>query len=1313
MADLIQVGDFITESERQAAKRLKDLPASWTVICNKEVVTPQGSTYEVDFVIVAENSVFVVDEKSWSGTIYGNENEWVLPNAEPRRSPIQKMGHVARQLAGLLRGRIPYLHQNAAKSHFVFDIILLSSPTVDIASIHDPRMSNHVLKLADAIEELQRMDRQFSTLDLRSSQSAIRTLLSGLRNRPPYPKKINAYAVEEVIEGGRGFYAVRAKHRDGDERIIRLYEIDAVTQPRESLRRDYYATRQAHLKGLSPAVDPEFLWNDDRFFAIPFHLPSGSALRVGVDPSLLANPDYALRLTSEIFKTLNELHETGLVHRLIDPDSIYVSGPPTDARIQFFNFTFARMDQRASIAEDLDEYENDNVYLAPECRVGFGFGESATDVYGAALSICRHLCAIDPAREDLEHGLEEWLSSAFVVALNAWPVDLADDYVQLLQECAAIEPRKRPSIPVIVQKLEALLTAWKNTQITPPPRVPTMLGNGQYRVIRKLGEGASAVTYLVEEVLYDGGKYVLKQIKNIGAVDRFVRTELSALKDLIHPNLPRLYDVRPATDDYHLRLEYIPGAQLEDCMSSFRGSPERLLQLATPLLKALEALEEHGIAHRDISPKNIIVPDDGVGRTCLIDFGLARLRQDSRTSAVGTPIYRDPDVERYDWSKTSDLYSVAVVLFEALTGELPFVTENGSPRKSLVRTLTDLDEAANRPALLKCLLRGAGLLGDRYPDAKSFLRALNESVTAPEVLHVGTEVHLPWVRQIRGLYRNSASGNPDNRGLDSDFARATYVPTRLDTDLLPDVATLKKRLVLLTGNPGDGKTAFLEKVRDDLKSRGAVGIREDRYGWEVKHAGKRFEAIFDASESRGQMTDAEVLRQALAPFAGDSTPELSSLPILLIAINDGRLHKFLTSERETFGWLANCVGRLVFEEAEADPYVEIVDLKRRALVQFPGKAGSMLSRMLSGLVDASKWSACQNCCAREDCSIKFNADRLANPQVASRLEYLFLIQHWRRHRRATIRDVRSALAYLITGNLVCEDIHRERQAQHREEEWNLRPYFHAVFNARREKDEMLDDLASVDPAQRAHPRLDRFLHFHRSTNRWSSVLEYTAAITSPAAFDAAMNPEILDGRWYGSIKRRLYFEADDEKLRNGGWELPESGQMLPYRYLTDFASAMTGSLSMEQVLARLVDGISRAEGVPKSASNGRLSLSLARNAEQELTVIKQFDSSQFRCAIVSADSAYVESIPDALRLFHISGSPSIGVTLDMFELLSRLADGYTAGTQEFEPFLVELGEFKSGLLRMGVNEVLLLEGRSRLHRVALEDGVITLKESVL
>ena len=205
-------------------------------------------------------------------------------------------------------------------------------------------------------------------------------------------------------------------------------------------------------------------------------------------------------------------------------------------------------------------------------------------------------------------------------------------------------------------------------------------GGGQYRLIRILGEGATAVTYLVEDTMY-GGEFVLKRIKNIAAVQRYAKAEFNALKDLSHPHLPRIYDVRQPQDDFHLKLEYIPGSELTHCMDQFRHRPDRILHLADALLDALGYLEEHGISHRDIAPKNIIVPDEDQGRTCLIDFGLAKFREDMRQSAVGTPLYRDPQVESKGWTNASDLYSVAVVLYESLTGQLPFVYEDGIPKK--------------------------------------------------------------------------------------------------------------------------------------------------------------------------------------------------------------------------------------------------------------------------------------------------------------------------------------------------------------------------------------------------------------------------------------------------------------------------------------------------------------------------------------------------------------------------------------------------------------------------------------------------------
>lgn len=249
MAEIIQCGRFVTPSEREVASRLKDLPANWTVICNKEVVTPAGDTYEVDFVIVGDHVIFAIDEKSWSGDIYGNENVWVLPGGEPRRSPLQKIGHVGRQLAGVLRGRVPYLHEHAQQIHFVIDMVLLSARDCRLR-VADPRIGTHVVRIQDALEELQRVDKDNPTLDLNVARQVIRTHLTDLRNRPQFPQRINAFTVLEVLLGGRGYRDFLVQHADGGRRLLKLYELDPVEQPRNAgARRSRIQVRRRAIKG--------------------------------------------------------------------------------------------------------------------------------------------------------------------------------------------------------------------------------------------------------------------------------------------------------------------------------------------------------------------------------------------------------------------------------------------------------------------------------------------------------------------------------------------------------------------------------------------------------------------------------------------------------------------------------------------------------------------------------------------------------------------------------------------------------------------------------------------------------------------------------------------------------------------------------------------------------------------------------------------------------------------------------------------------------------------------------------------------------
>lgn len=98
MARLIRSGDFVGPGEERAAAHIEQrLPASWVVICNKELVWSGGSVREVDFIVIGDHCVFAIEEKSWSGPIHGDENGWVLRSGESFGSPLRTADSAARR----------------------------------------------------------------------------------------------------------------------------------------------------------------------------------------------------------------------------------------------------------------------------------------------------------------------------------------------------------------------------------------------------------------------------------------------------------------------------------------------------------------------------------------------------------------------------------------------------------------------------------------------------------------------------------------------------------------------------------------------------------------------------------------------------------------------------------------------------------------------------------------------------------------------------------------------------------------------------------------------------------------------------------------------------------------------------------------------------------------------------------------------------------------------------------------------------------------------------------------------------------------
>jgi eukaryotic-like serine/threonine-protein kinase len=208
------------------------------------------------------------------------------------------------------------------------------------------------------------------------------------------------------------------------------------------------------------------------------------------------------------------------------------------------------------------------------------------------------------------------------------------------------------------------------------------LFDGRYLIIRKLGSGGMANVYLASDQEL-GRRVAIKILDDRHArdeqfVERF-RREAQNAAGLSHPSIVSIYDRGEAEGTYYIAMEYVEGRTLKELLVARGPSPLGIaIDYTRQILSALRFAHRNGIVHRDIKPHNVIV--DGEGRVKVMDFGIARAGAASQMteagSIIGTAQYLSPEQARgAPVDQTSDLYSTGIVLYELLTGSVPFTGE--------------------------------------------------------------------------------------------------------------------------------------------------------------------------------------------------------------------------------------------------------------------------------------------------------------------------------------------------------------------------------------------------------------------------------------------------------------------------------------------------------------------------------------------------------------------------------------------------------------------------------------------------------------
>ena len=264
--------------------------------------------------------------------------------------------------------------------------------------------------------------------------------------------------------------------------------------------------------------------------------------------------------------------------------------------------------------------------------------------------------------------------------------------------------------------------------------------DGRYRVLRRIGSGGMADVWLAEDTHLQR-QVALKVLHRRFAQDReFVerfRREAESAAGLQHPNIVAVYDRGEFEGTYYIAMQYIEGPTLKAMIDSGL-TPDQAVALIRQVLEGARFAHRNGVVHRDLKPQNVIV--DGDGKAVVTDFGIARAGVSEITQAgavMGTPHYLSPEqAQGFEVTSVSDLYSIGVMLYEALTGRVPFEADSAvavaMKQVSQVPQRPSSINPAVSPALDATVMRALEKdPGERFQSADAFIAALDGAMREP------------------------------------------------------------------------------------------------------------------------------------------------------------------------------------------------------------------------------------------------------------------------------------------------------------------------------------------------------------------------------------------------------------------------------------------------------------------------------------------------------------------------------------------------------------------------------------------------------
>ena len=816
---------------------------AWT---NFEFIADDGSINEVDLLVITPQGFFIVEIKSRPGTLTGDSGTWTWLN-EGRYytddNPLIATNRKAKKLASLLKRqkttrkiRLPFLEA----------LVFCSAPDLDCKLIGNAK---HRVCLRDRKEEGGRparpgiiaameqrkcggLRKQPSTRIDRPLAKAITRAMeqAGIRESQR-KRRVSDYILKQVVYEGPGYQDWEASHATLQkiERRIRIYLVRTSAPEEERHTIERAAAREFQLlESLqhSGLLRTYGFSEHEMGPAIVFeHYPS--AMRFDhylAERGQKLGPDHRLHFLRQISEVIQYSHQKRIVHRALSPQSILVVDPDADfPKVKIFNWQSgfrtrgtSSLTHHITPTDHVDQLVEDTstAYMAPEALNATSDGGEHLDVFSLG-AIAFHLFSNQPpAANALE--LSEKLRAEGGLQISAVLNGAGENLQDLIQY--STHPDVTMRLDSVKDFLEYVDTV--EDELTTPEEQEKMVDDpthaqvgdclpGGYRVIRRLGTGASSVGLFVE---HEGKESILKVALDTEHNNR-LKDEAQILNKLRHPRVVEYFETFKIGDRRAIRMRALTrNLKTRKVIETLRQwirkegrlQMEMLHRFGEDLLEAANYLEEQGISHRDIKPDNLAVAN--VGRLdklhlVMFDFSLSRAPVDN--IRMGTRGYLDPFLSQRkhkQWDSHAERWSAAITLYEMSTGQLPEWHDgktDPAQTKHEVNIDAELFEMDLRDGLSRFFRKALQRNPDaRFDNAEQMLRAWRDVFEALDEQAV-TSDHLGVTDNVALLNTANAETQIPELGLST---RAINALDRLNVLTVKDLLRIPlRRLYRLRG----------------------------------------------------------------------------------------------------------------------------------------------------------------------------------------------------------------------------------------------------------------------------------------------------------------------------------------------------------------------------------------------------------------------------------------------------------------------------------------------------------------------------------